>query len=126
MSGGIFPDRPFAFNIKCIIFTLIMAGGYWYLPKKNWFILIFLLWAPYVSLAWYDYIYDCRDKMMPTVIPFGRYFFLPFKPPYYKKEFDKMSDKHIAFMDSVDHVTGWSLLVFSIFIIIYLWMYRKK
>jgi hypothetical protein len=111
MSGGIFPNHPFAFNIKCIIFTIIIAGGYWFLPRKNWLVLIFLLWLPYVALAWYDYSYDCRDKMQPTVFPFGRWIFLPFKPQGYKDEFDKLPPEKIATMDYVDHLTAWTILV---------------
>ena len=114
MSGGIFPGRPFQFNIKCIIFTIIIAGGYWYLPRKNLYILLFLLWLPYIALAWYDYSYDCRDKMMPTLFPFGRYIFLPFKPSGYKAEFNKMPKEQIEMMDYVDHLTGWTILILII------------
>lgn len=123
MSGGLFPGRPFQFNIKCIIFTILIAGGYWYLPSKNLYVLIFLLWLPYVALAWYDYYYDCRDKIMPTLFPFGRYIFLPFKPAGYQAEFNKMSNEQIKMMDYVDHLTGWTILVLVIFVGLY---YRKK
>ena len=47
MAGGIFPGAPFHFNIKCVIFTLFLAGGYWFAPAKNIWILGFLLWFPY-------------------------------------------------------------------------------
>jgi hypothetical protein len=117
MSGGIFPGYPFRFNIKCIIFTLVIAGGYWYLPKKNIFILVFLLWLPYISLAWYDYMYQCRDKMAPTLIPFGRYFFLPFKPPDYQQAYKKLPPDAIKSMDLIDHITGWSIFIIIIFIL---------
>jgi hypothetical protein len=111
MSGGIFPGRPFQFNIKCIIFTLIIAGGYWFLPNKKWYILLFLLWLPYVALAWYDYIYNCEDKLKPTVFPFGRWIFLPFKPKGYKDEFYKLPPEEIENMNYVDHLVGWSILI---------------
>jgi len=111
MSGGIFPGRPFHFNIKCIVFTVLVAGGYWFLPPKNWIVLIFLLWLPYIALAWYDYSYDCGDKMQPTVFPFGRWIFLPFKPQGYKDQFNKMPPEDIRTMDYVDHLTGWTLLI---------------
>jgi hypothetical protein len=117
MSGGIFPGYPFKFNIKCIIFTIIIAGGYWYLPHKNIFILFFLLWFPYISLAWYDYMYHCsQNKMHPTLIPFGRYLFLPFKPPDYKNEFNKLPKNAITSMNNLDHLTGWTILIIGIFI----------
>jgi len=111
MSGGIFPGRPFHLNIKCIIFTFVIAAGYWYLPSRKMYILAFLLWLPYVALAWYDYSYDCNDKLQPTIIPYGRYLFLPFKPPGYNIEFNKMSKDQIQAMNSLDHITTWTLLV---------------
>lgn len=111
MAGGIFPSRPFAWNIKCIIFTAIVAGGYWYLPSRNIFVLLFLLWLPYVALAWYDYSYDCKDKMQPTIVPFGRYIFLPFKPQGYKQEFEKLPQEQKDAMKNFDHILTWSILI---------------
>lgn len=111
MAGGLFPGRPFAFNIKCIVFTAVLAGGYWWLPAKSWWVLAVLMWLPYVSLAWYDYMYDCGDKMQPTLFPFGRYVFLPFKPPGYRRQFDKMPQSQIRAMDRLDHAVGWTVLV---------------
>lgn len=111
MAGGLFPGKPFAFNWKCIVFTAILAGGYWYLPHKNIWVLLFLLWFPYIALAWYDYAYDCRNKLQPTIVPFGRYIWLPFKPPSYKAEFEKLEPEKIAAMDKLDHLVGWTALV---------------
>lgn len=111
MSGGIFPGRPFAFNVKCIVGTALIAGGYWFLPPRSLWVLLMLLWLPYVAMAWYDYMYDCRDKMQPTVFPFGRYVFLPFKPPGYKAAYATMEPSQYKTMDRVDHVAGWTLLI---------------
>lgn len=111
MAGGLYEGRPFSFNVKCIVFTVLAAGGYWYLPPRNLWVLFVLLWLPYVVMAWYDYMYDCSDKMQPTVVPFGRYLFLPFKPPGYKAEYAKMAQRQLGVMDRVDHVVGWILLV---------------
>jgi hypothetical protein len=111
MSGGIFPNYPFHFNVKCIIFTMVIVFGYWFLPPKNYIVLIFLLWLPYVSLAWYDYSYNCEDKMMPTIIPFGRYIFLPFKPKGYQDEYKKLPPQAIQAMDTLDHITGWTIVI---------------
>jgi hypothetical protein len=119
MSGGIFPSRPFAWNIKCIIFTAIIAGGYWFLPPKHKWILVFLLWLPYVALAWYDYKYDCNDKMQPTIVPYGRHIFLPFKPDGYKRAFDKLDKGQIQAMDRLDHITTWTLAIVAIGFVIY-------
>lgn len=111
MAGGIYPGRPFSFNLKCVVFSAALAGGYWYLPPKRLAVLGLLLWAPYIALAWYDYAYDCRDKLGPTVVPFGRWLWLPFKPPGYKLEFVKMAAAQKATMDRVDHLVGWTALV---------------
>ena len=125
MSGGIFPSYPFHFNIKCIIFTLLVSAGYWYLPKKNIYILFILLWLPYISLAWYDYMYRCHDKMAPTLIPFGRYIFLPFKPPDYRTEFNKLPPDAIKSMDFVDHISLWTIFIVAFFFILRLFFTKK-
>ena len=111
MAGGLFGERPFAFNVKCVVFTAAVAGGYWWLPRRRLWVLAVLLWLPYVAMAWYDYAYGCRDKMQPTLFPFGRYVFLPFKPPGYRAEFERMSPAQHAAMDRLDHVAGWTLAV---------------
>lgn len=67
-----------AINLKCIVFTVVLASGYWFLPCRNKFVLIALLYFPYVVLAWYDYWYDCRRNMGPTYLA-NFYDFL--KPP---------------------------------------------
>ncbi len=55
-------------NVKCIVFTLVLALGYWFLPPKNKWVLICLLYFPYLVLAWYDYIYQCKRNMGPTYL----------------------------------------------------------
>ena len=110
MAGGIFPGASFTPNIKCVIFTALLAGGYWFLPHKNLWVLFFLLWFPYIAMAWYDYAYECRS-LKPTIVPFGRYIWLPFKPQPYKDEFTKMSDSQIQAMNRLDHIVGWSAVI---------------
>lgn len=111
MAGGIFPGRPFSWNVKCIVFSAVIAGGYWYLPPKNLWVLAFLLWLPYVAMTWYDYAYDCRDKMQPTIFPLGRRIFLPFKPEGYKKAYEALPAEQKRTMDRFDHVVTWTLAV---------------
>ena len=65
MSGGIFPEKPFAFNIKCIIFAMIIMIIFLYSPNiKNSYALyatLFVIFViSYVAMAWYDYFFDCR------------------------------------------------------------------
>lgn len=91
MAGGLFDTQPFSLNLKCIIFSILLAGGYWFLPPKNIIVLLSLLYFPYLALAWYDYVYDCRlGLLQPTIFPFGEYVYLPFKPPDYKDRYNEM------------------------------------
>jgi hypothetical protein len=110
MAGGLLPGKPFEFNLKCILFTAVLAGGYWYLPPKRLWILVFLLWFPYIALAWYDWSYGCQSKLMPTAVPFGRYVWLPFKPPGYKQAYEDLPVEKKAIMDRVDHLAGWTIV----------------
>lgn len=114
MAGGAYTGRPFAFNVKCIVFTAVAAGGYWFLPPRRWWALALLLWLPYLSMAWYDHLYDCRNKMQPTLVPFGRYVFLPFKPGPYKHEFQAMAQSQKDAMRRLDHVAGWTLVALAL------------
>ena len=111
MAGGLFPGYPFAPNWKCVVFTALIAGGYWYLPPKHGVVLLALLILPYVAMAWYDYMYKCQNKLKPTLVPFGRTLFLPLKPPEYKAEFASLPPEAIRAMDSLDHVSAWVLVV---------------
>jgi hypothetical protein len=49
--------------------------------------------------------------MMPTIFPFGRYIFMPFKPKGYKDEYNKLSPEQIGVMDKVDHIVGWTIVI---------------
>ena len=118
MAGGIFPGKPFAWNVKCVVFTAILAGGYWFAPYRNKWVMFLLLWFPYVAMAWYDY----QNKIQPTLFPYGRYIFLPFKPNGYKQAFDKLSPEQIKSMDQLDHVTTW---VIASGIIGYIFLFRN-
>lgn len=64
MAGGLF-DRPFAFNMKCIVFSIISMALFLYKPAfKNQYYLYFTLFiifvVSYVAMAWYDYFFDCN------------------------------------------------------------------
>tara|TARA_B110000259_G_scaffold188118_1_gene245057 strand:+ start:1832 stop:2548 length:717 start_codon:yes stop_codon:yes gene_type:complete len=78
MAGGIFVNQPFHPNIKCIVFSIILMLGYWTLPKKNPFMLPLIFVIAYVSMAWYDHMYDCDMKMYGG--KYGGYLSSPFKP----------------------------------------------
>lgn len=109
MAGGVL-ERPFSLNVKCIVTSFLVGGGYWFLPKKSYWVLVFLFWVSYVGLSWYDELYDCKNQMKPTLFPLGRLFFLPFKPQSYKTGMENLSERQLALMDRVDHLTVCTLL----------------
>jgi hypothetical protein len=70
MAGGLF-GRPFVFNEKCIVFSLICMGLFLYKPdiKNNYMmgIMLFIIFViSYVAMAWYDYYFNC------DIVPFRR------------------------------------------------------
>jgi len=69
MAGGLF-GTPLYINEKCIIFSIFVLGIYFLPHQKYWqheVVFAFVLsMTAYVLMAWYDYIYDCNDKLGPT------------------------------------------------------------
>ena len=64
MASGIFVEKPFHPNPKCVIFAIILMLCYWFLPRKNnIFMLPIIFVVSYVLMAWYDYLYDCNTIM---------------------------------------------------------------
>ena len=64
MAGGVF-GKPFAFNIKCIIFSMLIMSIFLYKPNftNNYALygsLFIIFVISYVAMAWYDYFFDCR------------------------------------------------------------------
>lgn len=78
MAGGIFVDQPFHPNPKCIVFSVVLMIAYWMLPQKNPFMLPLIFVFAYVSMAWYDHLYNCDMKMYGG--KYGGYLSSPFKP----------------------------------------------
>ena len=68
MAGGIYVNRPFSPNIKCLIFAFTIIGLYWltarFSDKKPNFLLFPLIFIiAYVAMAWYDVVYNCSDQL---------------------------------------------------------------
>jgi len=126
MAGGIFQNEGFHLNPKCIIISIIYALSYWYLPPKKWYILLFILYITYILIAWYDHIYKCQYKLHPTIFPFGKYIYLPFKPPEYQKEYANLPQWKIDIMDKFNHITLWTILMFIIVWIIWKFFINPK
>lgn len=122
MAGGLFDDQPFSLNIKCVLFTLFLAGGYWYLPYKNIYVLLALLYFPYLALAWYDYAYKCQVGLLQptTFLPFSEYVYLPFKSPDYKERYENLPAARKEYMRFISAVLG------GVALLIFLYIYNKK
>lgn len=110
MAGGVFPGQPLAFNIKCVVFSLLIAGGYWYLPHRSVPVLVALLYFPYLAMAWYDYFYSCEYTLQPTIFPFGRWLYLPFKPKDYQEKYDALAPEAKQSIAQWDRFFGLVLL----------------
>jgi hypothetical protein len=62
--GGIFTDKSFEFNAKCVFFGFALMLFYWITPdNKNIFMLPVIFIVAYILMAWYDWLYDCNAKM---------------------------------------------------------------
>ena len=80
-----------AWNAKCIVFTLALALGYWFLPPRNKWVLLVLAYAPYAVMAWYDDHYDCqRDRFKPTFLSL---FYGWLKPEHYRQQLRQFRDQ---------------------------------
>jgi len=129
MAGGLF-GQPLTLNIKCIIFALICMFLFLINPSKiinNNYILYFILFiifvVAYVSMAWYDYYYNC------TILPLrrGRYSFTGlFKPPTHDP------DKQIEYKETPIDIKRkkliiyWSHILFIAPLIGYMAYYKNK
>ena len=102
MGGGIF-GTPLYLNEKCIIFSSLIIIIY-YLPKPksiyhNIVMIALLSTSAYISLAWYDYIYDCNDKLRPTL--FG-WLSKSFKPKKYREQYHELPIKYKKIVRNTD------------------------
>lgn len=94
MGGGLF-GTPLYLNMKCIVISAVVLVVYWLPHPKSFghrFVAAFLLaTATYISLAWYDVLYECNDHLKPTLLG---WLSAPFKPPEYKKQYDELPVKY--------------------------------
>ena len=118
MGGGLF-GTPLYLNPKCLVFSAFVLAVYW-LPHPKAYahrvVAAFLLATlAYVLLAWYDYIYNCTDKLGPTLLG---WLSMPFKPASYRAEFDQLpvTYKKIVRTFDVAILFGLLFLVFSPYI----------
>ena len=121
MGGGLF-GTPLALNPKCLVFSAFVLAVYW-LPHPTFYthriVVAFLLAClAYVSLAWYDLIYDCNDHLKPT---FLGWMWAWSKPPSYQKEFNELPIKYKKMVRTVDIVVLVVLVILVFYPLIGRW-----
>jgi hypothetical protein len=102
---------PLYLNEKCLIFSAFVLAVYWLPHAKHFshqiltgFILASLA---YVLMAWYDYIYDCNDRLRPTILG---WMWGWAKPASYSQEFENLPVKYKKIVRTVDIVVLVGLL----------------
>lgn len=94
MGGGLF-GTPLYLNPKCLVFSAFVLAVYWMPHPKAYahkiIAAFFLATLAYVLLAWYDMIYDCNDRLRPTLLG---WISMPFKPSHYRDEYEQLPVKY--------------------------------
>jgi hypothetical protein len=94
MGGGLF-GTPLYLNPKCLVFSAFVLGVYWMPHFKalgHRIVMAFVLaTAAYVLMAWYDVLYDCNDRLRPTLLG---WISMPFKPASYGHEYNELPLKY--------------------------------
>ena len=104
MGGGLF-GTSLSLNPKCLIFTVFVLGVYW-LPHPKFYehkiVAAFLIGClAYVLLAWYDVIFDCNDRLKPTILG---WMWAWAKPPGYRAAYKELPIKEQKIVRAVDIV----------------------
>ena len=94
MGGGLF-GPPLYLNPKCLSFSAFVLGVYW-LPHPvayaHKIVMAFVLATlAYALMAWYDVIYDCNDRLKPTLLGWLSGWM---KPAYYNEEYEQLPIKY--------------------------------
>ena len=73
--------------------------------------------SAYILMAWYDLIYDCNDKLGPTLLG---WLSMPFKPKSYSDEYDKLPVKY-------QKIVRWfDIAILGILVITFFYPYYMK
>lgn len=94
MGGGLF-GTPLYLNPKCLAFSAFVLAVYW-LPHPVAYahkvVMAFVLaTAAYIMLSWYDVIYDCNDRLRPTLLGWLSGWF---KPKEYNEQYEQLPIKY--------------------------------
>lgn len=122
MAGGIYESRPFVFNIKCVIFAFLMIGLYWLAVrfannnKPNYLLFPLIFIISYVALAWYDFSYQCSDKLYSGQYGIAATFDSIFKPQYRGEE--KVTDPEKKLLIDQERVYQRNVYLFHLLLIV--------
>jgi len=107
MAGGLF-GIPFVFNIKCIIFSIMVMVAFLYKPSFRsstslYFTLFIIFVISYVAMAWYDFFFDC--SILPLKKGTASLTGL-FKPPSHRPKKQEGGDdhKHHSYLIYFSHI----------------------
>ena len=120
MGGGLF-GTPLYLNEKCIAFSVFVLAVYWLPHPKaiaHDIVMGFLLaTSAYILMAWYDVIYDCNDRLGPTMLG---WLSMPFKPPEYQKKYEELPVKY-------QKIVRWfDIFVLSVVVLAFLYPFLTK
>lgn len=126
MAGGLF-GKPFAFNIKCIIFSLICMTLFLYKPifYNNYMLygsLFIIFIVAYVAMAWYDYYFDCRIlPLRKGKLSWQSLVKPPAHEPEKQKEWSCENDTNVKYV-----LIYLAHILFIVPLIAYVALYRKQ
>jgi len=127
MAGGLF-GRPFAFNEKCIIFSIICMALFLYKPTFNnqyyLYLTLFMIFVfSYVAMAWYDFYFNC------DIIPLKKGTIggltQKLKPPSHEKNKQEKDSNSIDIQSRRFLIYG-SHLIFIVPLLAYISIYKNK
>ena len=122
MAGGLF-GTPLYLNPKCLVFSAFVLIVYWmphFKPLEHRIVMAFVLaTAAYVFMAWYDVLFDCNDRLRPTLLG---WLSGPFKPPHYTQEYEELPLKYKKIIRWVDIAV---LVLMGFLILSPFYFYRK-
>jgi len=115
MGGGLF-GTPLYLNPKCLVFSAFVLAVYW-LPHPvalaHRIVMAFVLaTTAYVLMAWYDVIYDCNDRLKPTLLGWLSGWF---KPSEYNEQYEELPIKYKKIIRTFDIVVLIGILVLLLF-----------
>ena len=115
MGGGLF-GTPLYLNPNCLVFSGFVLAVYWMphpKPLTHRILTAFMLATlAYVLLAWYDMIYDCNDKLGPTLLG---WLSMPFKPSSYRDQFNQLPVKYQKIVQWTD------ILILSVLLVLFVY-----